>query len=127
MTDFRLHLAHHILLKPTLLHPSGKLSPILELGAGTGFLSILLAQLGADVVATDLGDSDEEVDMEGERRTPLARLQANVELSTLPALPDSLAVLLNRCRFLEKSSSRSEPRLDGRFQRTSSRSMAYTP
>jgi 2-polyprenyl-3-methyl-5-hydroxy-6-metoxy-1,4-benzoquinol methylase len=53
----------------------------LELGAGTGFLSILLAQLGADVVASDLGDSDFDEEMEGERRTPLARLQANVELS----------------------------------------------
>lgn len=79
-----MHLAHHILQDPTLLHPSGELPPILELGAGTGFLSILLAQLGADVVASDLGDSDLDEEMEGERRTPLARLQANVELSKSP-------------------------------------------
>jgi len=67
--------------------------PILELGAGTGFLSILLAQLGADVVASDLGDSDFDEEMEGERRTPLARLQANVELSKSPALQLALADL----------------------------------
>jgi 2-polyprenyl-3-methyl-5-hydroxy-6-metoxy-1,4-benzoquinol methylase len=63
----------------------------LELGAGTGFLSILLAQLGADVVASDLGDSDFDEEMEGERRTPLARLQANVELSESPAPQYALA------------------------------------
>ena len=88
---YRLHLAHHILRDPNLLHPSGELPPILELGAGTGFLSILLAQLGADVVASDLGDSDLDEDMEGERRTPLARLQANVELSKSPTPKSVLA------------------------------------
>lgn len=77
----RLHLAHHILRDRSLIHQSGVLAPILELGAGTGFLSILLAQLGADVVASDLGNTDDDEDVEGERRTPLARLQANVELS----------------------------------------------
>ena len=46
----------------------------------------MLAQLGADVVASDLGDSDEDEDMAGERRTPLARLGANVELSKSPTL-----------------------------------------
>jgi len=51
----------------------------------------LLAQLGADVVASDLGDSDFDEDMAGERRTPLARLQANVELSKSPALQLALA------------------------------------
>jgi tRNA1(Val) A37 N6-methylase TrmN6 len=91
MTYCRLHLAHHILLNPTLLDSSGVLPPILELGAGTGFLSILLAQLGADVVASDLGDADEDEDMAGERRTPLARLQANVELSESSALHLALA------------------------------------
>lgn len=58
----------------------GKLPPILELGAGTGFLSILLGQLGANVVATDLGDRQES-EMETTRRTPLARLQGNVNFS----------------------------------------------
>jgi tRNA1(Val) A37 N6-methylase TrmN6 len=91
VTNCRLHLAHHILLNPTLLDPSGVRPPILELGAGTGFLSILLAQLGADVVASDLGDTDEDEDMGGERRTPLARLQANVELSKLSVLDLALA------------------------------------
>lgn len=93
----RLHLAHHILQNPGILHPSGSLPPILELGAGTGFLSILLAQLGADVVASDLGDANVEEDMESERRTPLARLQGNVHLSmfpypdhTLDSRPDSM-------------------------------------
>ena len=51
----------------------------------------MLAQLGADVVASDLGDSDLDEDMEGERRTPLARLQANVELSESSALRFFLA------------------------------------
>jgi len=74
-----LHLAHHILNNPSLLRPAGRFPPILELGSGTGFLSILLAELGADVVASDLGDAEEEED--GDRRTPLARLQANVLLS----------------------------------------------
>jgi SAM-dependent methyltransferase len=92
-TNYRLHLAHHILHNPNLLHPSGLLPAILELGAGTGFLSILLAQLGANVVASDLGDFDEDEEMEGERRTPLARLQANVELSKSPALQYALADL----------------------------------
>jgi 2-polyprenyl-3-methyl-5-hydroxy-6-metoxy-1,4-benzoquinol methylase len=55
------------------------LPSILELGAGTGFLSILLAQLGADVVASDLG-SEDEIE-EGDRRTPLVILQENVLLS----------------------------------------------
>ena len=63
----------------------------MELGAGTGFLSILLAQLGADVVASDLGDSDFDEEMAGERRTPLARLQANVELSESLVLQYPLA------------------------------------
>jgi predicted RNA methylase len=50
--------------------------PIIELGAGTGFLSILLAQLGADVMATDLdGDGDDG------RQTPLGRLAGNIALS----------------------------------------------
>lgn len=53
---------------------------MLELGAGTGFSSILLAKLGADVVSTDLG-GDEADDAESTRRTPLARLRQNVDLS----------------------------------------------
>jgi 2-polyprenyl-3-methyl-5-hydroxy-6-metoxy-1,4-benzoquinol methylase len=78
-----LHLAHHILSDPSLLSPraGGTISPILELGAGTGFLSILLGQLGADVVASDLGDAVMGDDEDQERRTPLARLKSNVELS----------------------------------------------
>jgi protein-L-isoaspartate O-methyltransferase len=78
-----LHLAHYILLNPSILSPDATprfdLPPILELGAGTGFLSILLSQLGADVITTDLGDlchPEEET-----KRTPLARLQANIATS----------------------------------------------
>lgn len=74
-----LHLAHHILHSPHLLFPSfsrGQLPPCIELGAGTGFLSILLAQLGSDVIATDLdGPGD------GRRQAPLQRLMHNVQLS----------------------------------------------
>jgi hypothetical protein len=47
--------------------------------------------MGADVVASDLGDSDEDEEMKGERRTPLARLQANAELSKSSALQLALA------------------------------------
>lgn len=52
------------------------LPQIIELGAGTGFLSILLSQLGADVIATDLDDADG-----GDKQAPLDRLRGNVELS----------------------------------------------
>ena len=55
-----LHLAHHILHSPSILFPAlgdTGLPDMVELGAGTGFLSILLAQLGARVTATDLGDA----------------------------------------------------------------------
>ena len=78
-----LHLAHHILHTPGILsHPSEPgdtqaLPPVVELGAGTGFLSILVTQLGADVIATDLGESGvEEASM-----SPLVRLRVNVALS----------------------------------------------
>ena len=73
----------------------------MELGAGTGFLSILLAQLGAQVIATDLGDDfhtalagdpDEEAG-EGDnkfrcggefcRQTPLTRTKYNIRLNGL--------------------------------------------
>lgn len=56
---------------------------VLELGAGTGFLSILLAQLGASVTATDL-DSDPDALDDGapdQRETPLKRLRENARLS----------------------------------------------
>lgn len=70
-----LFLAHYLL--------SGALGPVpgaaIELGAGTGFLAAVLAQLGADVIATDLGDEGD--DEEGQRRTPLGRLTANLALS----------------------------------------------
>lgn len=56
-----------------------------ELGAGTGFLSILLAQMGFKVVATDLGSPTNRMGEQSEDRapvaTPLGRLQSNIELS----------------------------------------------
>lgn len=78
-----LHLAHHILHSPHIFASNGvnenstpSIPPCIELGAGTGFLSILLAQLGADVIATDLdGPSD------GVRQMPLERLRRNVKIS----------------------------------------------
>ncbi|WVQ82366.1 hypothetical protein IAT38_004494 [Cryptococcus sp. DSM 104549] len=99
-----LHLAHHILHHPSTLFSSTRSAdpstpiarssrPVVELGAGTGFVSVLLAQLGVDVVATDLGDGDdheEEDEGEGEEeaggmdgivRTPLGRLQYNIALN----------------------------------------------
>ncbi|OCF60565.1 hypothetical protein L486_00200 [Kwoniella mangroviensis CBS 10435] len=89
-----LNLAHHILRSPHLVLYDTELSHrgILELGAGTGFLSILLAQLGADVISTDLGiESDAQSineigtgqrhEEDGESRTPLGRLKYNVQLS----------------------------------------------
>lgn len=69
-----LHLAHHLLSTPSLLS-----SPVLELGAGTGFLSGILALEGYDVIATDLGDGGESVD--GVRQTPLGRLRENLATS----------------------------------------------
>ncbi|ORY32507.1 hypothetical protein BCR39DRAFT_504245 [Naematelia encephala] len=86
-----LHLAHHILDDRNILQPdsdgtgNGSFPTIIELGAGTGFLSILLAQLGARVIATDLGDT-EDFD-HGIKRTPLARLRSNVELNQLQRPP----------------------------------------
>jgi 2-polyprenyl-3-methyl-5-hydroxy-6-metoxy-1,4-benzoquinol methylase len=82
----RLHLAHHILLHPTRVFGAASsssyphLPPILELGAGTGFLSILLSQLGSDVVSTDLGEPD-GVEAVG-KQTPFRQLKGNVLLST---------------------------------------------
>lgn len=54
----------------------------MELGAGTGFLSILLAQLGADVITTDLGDKGGD-DEDQAFRTPLGGLKTNISLSRL--------------------------------------------
>ncbi|WVQ67717.1 uncharacterized protein L199_005921 [Kwoniella botswanensis] len=91
-----LHLAHQILRHPHLIFYGSDsfYRGILELGAGTGFLSILFAQLGADVISTDLGiESDaksaDEIDIEqhheenGESRTPLGRLKCNVDLNSI--------------------------------------------
>lgn len=61
-----MHLGHHLLRG---LIPVGK---AIELGAGTGFLSILWAQMGGDVIATDLDGGD---------MAPLSRMKANIELS----------------------------------------------
>ncbi|WVW83866.1 hypothetical protein I302_105888 [Kwoniella bestiolae CBS 10118] len=91
-----LHLAHHILSHPRLIFPNQRelQNGTVELGAGTGFLSILLAQLGVDVISTDLGiesesnsevDGEDEVefgqDQDGKTRTPLGRLRYNVQLN----------------------------------------------
>jgi hypothetical protein len=98
---YSLHLASIILRDPKLLHyrdtyPAHQLPPILELGAGTGFLSMFLSQLGCEKVwATDLGDGDGDGDgdmdgidnrnrargLGGIRRGPLDSLIHNLELS----------------------------------------------
>ena len=79
-----LHFAHHFLSSPAALFGHVP-SAVLELGAGTGFLSAVLALEGVDVLATDLGD-DEEGEGEGDgvegRQTPLGRLKANIAMST---------------------------------------------
>lgn len=111
-----LFLAEALLHRPALLkrtEPSSFSSseakrsfpPILELGAGTGFLSIFLSQIGCSGVwSSDVGDEDEdganaaaESGQEGQvavetrclkldsgmrRRGPLDGLIANLELST---------------------------------------------
>lgn len=78
-----MHLAHHILHDSSLVSPQGlRNTSVLELGAGTGFLSIFLAQQGASVVTTDLGDDPSEEEPGGDRRTPLASLAHNIALST---------------------------------------------
>ncbi|RSH87424.1 hypothetical protein EHS25_003334 [Saitozyma podzolica] len=81
-----LHLGHHILSHPQLLfrQPASQddTSPlpldIVELGAGTGFLSILLAQLSSDVISTDLGEPG---DSQGDEQTPFKRLMFNARLN----------------------------------------------
>ncbi|KAL1405442.1 hypothetical protein Q8F55_009074 [Vanrija albida] len=72
-----LFLAHYIVLGQLDIRAA------VELGAGTGFLAAVLAQRGSDVIATDLGDTDDEG--EGQRRTPLARLAGNLALNGLSA------------------------------------------
>lgn len=76
-----LHLAHHVLQQPPLL-PSYDTIDLVELGAGAGFLSILLAQLGWSVMATDLEAEEGET-----RAAPLARLRHNVALTELKHPP----------------------------------------
>lgn len=87
-----LHLGHHLLHRPSILNlpdpaisENSKRKGILELGAGTGFLSCLLAQQGYRVVSTDLGD------VIGGGIPPLERLEHNVKLSM-----SSLIWLVNR-------------------------------
>ncbi|WVF71520.1 hypothetical protein IAT40_006327 [Kwoniella sp. CBS 6097] len=98
----------------TYTRKSGILSNgVIELGAGTGFLSVLLSQLDVDVIATDLGiesesalnrnrtddraDGDLQASKEeeyelgadgtGETRTPLGRLKYNVSLNECNTKP----------------------------------------
>lgn len=77
-----LHLGHLILSDPACLFNGSvapdKLPQVIELGAGTGFLSILLAQLGAAVIATDI-----DLPLEGgaAQLSPLSRLRHNVKLN----------------------------------------------
>lgn len=93
-----LHCAHHFLSSPDALF-GRPTRAVLELGAGTGFLSAVLAHEGVGVIATDLGDDDCEgeedaggltsgdVDggiQEGARATPLGRLRANLSNSEIP-------------------------------------------
>lgn len=64
---------------------------IIELGSGTGFLAVLLAQLGADMLATDLDSEHEMRDEPGDlgavggddavRQAPLGRLKGNAALN----------------------------------------------
>ncbi|GMK54336.1 hypothetical protein CspeluHIS016_0109220 [Cutaneotrichosporon spelunceum] len=89
-----LHLGHHVLHSSSsiFLSPSASTPPpVLELGAGTGFLSILLAQLGADVITTDLGDEDRDVESQA-FRTPLGRLKGNISLNRLEHPPRVLSL-----------------------------------
>ncbi|WWC61828.1 uncharacterized protein I303_104413 [Kwoniella dejecticola CBS 10117] len=119
-----LHLAHHILHNPDLVFTDPALSEngVVELGAGTGFISILLAQLGMGVISTDLGQDDEsdgagdhqdeedamiphgvgagaEIDRtdqtgHSQAQTPLARLQYNVSLNTAHAMNSSSKIMV---------------------------------
>jgi hypothetical protein len=94
-------LAEALLHNPTLLGRTTPFDaqqrpfpPILELGAGTGFLSIFLGQIGcARVWSSDVGDEDEypgseddgerylALDSGMKRRGPLDGLIANLNLS----------------------------------------------
>ena len=125
-----LHLGHHILAQPEIIFPpfsrsrcapggpsnhtssfsAGSLPLITELGAGTGFLSILLAQLEVNVMATDLGDTSDE----HWRQTPLTRLRSNVKLSKLALFTRALSN--TSCRWDGREGMRLAPRLDGQPQ-----------
>ncbi|WVN88279.1 uncharacterized protein L203_103482 [Cryptococcus depauperatus CBS 7841] len=76
-----LHLGHHILGNFSSLFPKSchQKQRFIELGAGSGFVSILLSQLGYSVLATDLGGNSEGD--EGELRRPLERLRSNIDLN----------------------------------------------
>lgn len=82
-----LHLGHHILNHFSTLFslPRDPDRGFIELGAGTGFVSILLAQMGFKVVATDLESPANQTGEQSENGnsviTPLGRLQSNIELS----------------------------------------------
>ncbi|ADV20239.1 hypothetical protein I305_01120 [Cryptococcus gattii E566] len=91
-----LHLGHHILHHFSTIFASshGPNRGFIELGAGTGFLSILLAQMGFKVVATDLGSPANQMGEQSEDgapvTTPLGRLQSNIELNQYDVKPQSL-------------------------------------
>nr|XP_031863217.1 uncharacterized protein CI109_001089 [Kwoniella shandongensis]KAA5530289.1 hypothetical protein CI109_001089 [Kwoniella shandongensis] len=91
-----LHLAHHILHHSNLLLPPSDVTRgVVELGAGTGFVSLLLGQLGVNVIGTDLGDDEEghEEDEQGAGfRTPLGRLRSNIALNECAITPSVRAL-----------------------------------
>ncbi|EAL23561.1 hypothetical protein CNBA2080 [Cryptococcus deneoformans B-3501A] len=91
-----LHLGHHILNHFSTLFslPRDPDRGFIELGAGTGFVSILLAQMGFKVVATDLESPANQTGEQSENGnsviTPLGRLQSNIELNQYDVKPESL-------------------------------------
>ncbi|OXB39965.1 hypothetical protein J007_00234 [Cryptococcus neoformans] len=91
-----LHLGHHILhhFSTIFALPRDPNRGFIELGAGTGFVSILLAQMGFEVVATDLGSPANQIGEQSEDGTsvitPLGRLQSNIKLNQYDVKPQSL-------------------------------------
>ncbi|ODO08121.1 hypothetical protein I350_03707 [Cryptococcus amylolentus CBS 6273] len=87
-----LHLGHHLIQNlSVLLPPLFALNRgFIEIGAGTGLISILLSHLGFPVIATDLGDNEQDFESESSFRTPLGRLHTNLSLNSYSNEPPEI-------------------------------------
>ncbi|WVQ72536.1 hypothetical protein IAR50_002093 [Cryptococcus sp. DSM 104548] len=78
-----LHLGHHLIQNfSALLPPPFASKGFIEIGAGTGLISILLSHLGFSVIGTDLGGVEQNLDSDNSFKTPLGRLETNLSLNS---------------------------------------------